>query len=124
MFGELIPEHCRTLQITALRYMETIFIICLDLQAVNFQLPRFFFKIFIYLFILAVSWSMQDLFLKFYLFIYFWLRWDVAARSLSLVAASGGYSSLGSTGFSLRWLLLLRSMGSRRVGFSICGTWA
>ena len=124
MFGELIPEHCRTLQITALRYMETIFIICLDLQAVNFQLPRFFLKIFIYLFILAVSWSMQDLFLKFYLFIYFWLRWDVAARSLSLVAASGGYSSLGSTGFSLRWLLLLRSMGSRRVGFSICGTWA
>ena len=35
------------------------------------------------------------------LFIYFWLRWVfVAARGLSLVAASGGYSSLLCTGFS------------------------
>ena len=58
-------------------------------------------------------------------FIYFWLRWVfVAARGLSLVAASGGYSSLRCAGFSLLWLLLLRSMGSRCVGFSSCGTWA
>ena len=35
-----------------------------------------------------------------------------------------GYSSLWCTGFSLQWLLLLRSKGSRRVGFSSCGTWA
>ena len=35
--------------------------------------------------------------------------------------ASGGYSSLRCVGFSLRWLLLLRSMGSRHVGFSSCG---
>ena len=41
-----------------------------------------------------------------------------AARGLSLVAASGGYSSLGCTGFSLRWLLLLQS-----AGFSSCSTW-
>ena len=41
---------------------------------------------------------------------------------LSLVAASGGYSSLGCAGFSLRWLLLLRSSGSRHVGFSSCGS--
>ena len=41
----------------------------------------------------------------------------------------GGYSSLWCVGFSLwcagfslRWLLLLQSMGSRRVGFSSCGT--
>ena len=27
-------------------------------------------------------------------------------------------------GFSLTWLLLLRSMGSRHVGFSSCGSWA
>ena len=54
---------------------------------------------------------------------YFWLHWVfVAARGLSLVAASGGYSSLRCAGFSLRWLLLLRSTGSRRPGFSICGT--
>ena len=54
---------------------------------------------------------------KFTLFIYFWLHWVfVAARRLSLVAVSGGYSSLRCTGFSLRWLLLLRSTGSRRAG--------
>ena len=35
-----------------------------------------------------------------------------------------GYSSLWCTGFSLRWLLLLRSTGSRRIGFSSCSTWA
>ena len=45
----------------------------------------------------------------------------VAARGLSLFAASGGYSSLQCMGFSLRWLLLLPSMGSRRAGFSSCG---
>ena len=65
------------------------------------------------------------LFLKFILFIYFWLRWVFAAeRGLSLVAVSGGYSSLWCVGFSLWWLLLLRSSGSRRVGFSSYGAWA
>ena len=58
-----------------------------------------------------------------YLFIYFWLHWVfVAASGLSLVAVSGGYSSLWCAGFSLRWLLLLQSMGSRCVGFSSCGS--
>ena len=57
-----------------------------------------------------------------YLFIYFWLHWIfVAARGLSLVAASGGYSSLWYVSFSLRWLLLLWSTGSRHMGFSSCG---
>ena len=45
-------------------------------------------------------------------------------HGLSLVAVSGGYSSLWCVGFSLRWLLLLQSTGSRRVGFSSCGAWA
>ena len=45
-------------------------------------------------------------------------------QAFSLVAASGGYSSLRCAGFSLRWLLLLRSMGSRHVGFSSCGSQA
>ena len=64
-------------------------------------------------------------FLRFYLFIYFWLRWVfTAACGLSLVAASRGCSLLWCTGFSLRWLLLLWSTGSRRTGFSSCGTWA
>ena len=58
----------------------------------------------------------------FYLFIYFGLCWVfVAVRGLSLVAAGGGYYSLRCAGFSLRWLLLLRSTGSRRAGFSSCG---
>ena len=61
----------------------------------------------------------------FYLVIYFWLRWVfVAARGLSLVAASGGYSFLWCAGFSLWWLLLLQNMRSRCTGFSSCGTWA
>ena len=52
----------------------------------------------------------------FLIYFYFWLRWVfVAARGLSLVAVSGGYSLLQCAGFSL-WLLLLRSTGSRRVG--------
>ena len=61
---------------------------------------------------------------------FFWLRWVfVAARRLSLVAVSGGYSLWWCTGFSLLWLLLLRSTGSRPMGFSSCGsralgTWA
>ena len=46
---------------------------------------------------------------------------SVAARGLSLVAASRGYSLLRCTGSSLWWLLLLRSTGSRCVGFSSCG---
>ena len=57
-----------------------------------------------------------------FIIIFFWLRWVfVAVRRFSLVAASGGYSSLWCTCFSLQWLLLLRSTGSRRTGFSSCG---
>ena len=50
-----------------------------------------------------------------YLFIYLSIGCvgsSVAVRGLSLVAE----------GFSLQWLLLLRSIGSRRAGFSSCGT--
>ena len=75
--------------------------------------------------------NMYELFLKLFiyiLFIYlfiFWLRWVfVAVRGLSPVAASGGYSSLRCTGFSLQWLLLLWSTGPvivvRRL--SSCGS--
>ena len=52
-----------------------------------------------------------------YLFIYFWLCWVfVSVRGLSLVAASGGYSSSWCAGLSLSRPLLLRSTGSRRAG--------
>ena len=57
-------------------------------------------------------------------FIYlFWLHWVfVAVCRLSLVVASGGYSSLQCAGFSSRWFLLLWSTGSRHAGVSSCGT--
>ena len=54
------------------------------------------------------------------LFIYvFWLCWVfIAARRLSLVVASGGYSMLRCVGFSLRWLLCCRAraLGARASG--------
>ena len=40
----------------------------------------------------------------------------VAMHGVSLVVASGGYSSLRCMGCSLQWLLLLWSMGSRTQG--------
>ena len=74
---------------------------------------------------LVLGRDFQRDFLFFYKFTYFWLRWVfVAACRLSLVAASGGYSSLWCAGFSLRWRLFLWSTGSRCAGFSSCGTQA
>ena len=46
------------------------------------------------------------------------------AWAFSSCGASRGYSSLWCVGFSLRWLLLLQSTGSKHAGFSSCGTWA
>ena len=65
---------------------------------------------------------------KIYIFILFsfgcagWVF--IAVRRISLVAESGVTLELGCTGFSLQWLLLLQSMGSRHLGFSNCSTWA
>ena len=62
-------------------------------------------------------------FLILFSYLFFWLRWVfIAVRRLSPVAASRGYYSLRCVGFSLRWLLLLWSMGSRCTGFGCCGT--
>ena len=64
------------------------------------------------------GWDGPAIFLKIYLFsIYFRLHWV-------FVAARGGYSSLWCVGFSLQWLLLLQSMGSRCASFNSCGMWA
>ena len=83
---------------------------------INYMLPLNSHFVFFSLFIFLI-----DL----YLFIYFCLCWVfVAAHGFSLLVASGGYSSLRCAGFSLQWLLLLRSTGSKHVGFSSCGTWA
>ena len=88
--------------------------------------------------------STLEFFVFYFILFYFWLCWVfVAARRLSLVVASGGYSSLRCMGFSLQWLLLLRSTGSRHVSsvvvarelsscssralgrrLSSCGAWA
>ena len=74
------------------------------------------------LWVLPWLWTLAWFFKKIYLFIFFWLCCVfVAVHGLSLVAASRSYSSLRCTGFSLWWLLLLRSMGSRHAGFSSCG---
>ena len=74
--------------------------------------------LFIYLFIHLFI----HLFLAFYKLINIWMHWVfVATCRLSLVAVSGGYSSLQCAGFSLWWLLFLWSMGSRQAGFSSCG---
>ena len=59
----------------------------------------------------------------FFCFFVFWLLWVfIAVRRLSLIAASRGYSMLRRAGFSLWWLLLLWSTGSRCAGFSSCGS--
>ena len=42
----------------------------------------------------------------------------ITGHRLSLDVATRGYSSLWCVGFSLQWLLLLQSMGSRHTGFS------
>ena len=84
-----------------------------------------YFLLVLIVLVLAFPLGLQSIFfLKEHLFIYlFWLHWVfVAAHGLSLVATSGGYSPLLCAGFSLWWLLLLRSMGSRRAAFSSCGT--
>ena len=49
--------------------------------------------------------------------IYFWLHWvSIAALRLSRVVVSKGFCSLWCSGFSLEWLLLLQSTGSRHSG--------
>ena len=66
---------------------------------------------------LCVLYLKHLFFFNFYVFIYFWLCWVfVSVRGLSLVAASGGYSSSRCAGLSLSRPLLLRGTGSRRAG--------
>ena len=55
-------------------------------------------------------------FFKFIYFIFGCVGSLLLRVGFSLVAVSRGYSSLLCAGFSLRWLLLLWSTGSRRAG--------
>ena len=61
---------------------------------------------------------------EFFFFFFGCVGSSLLREGFSLVAASGGYSSVWRTGFSLRWVLLLRSTGSRYSGFSSCGAQA
>ena len=95
-------------------YRRVIFVVDVLLHIYNFKL---YFNILVDLKAILLLCFLINL------FIYFWLHWVfVAACGISLVAASGGYSLLQCTGISLLWLLLLRSTGSRGVGFSSCGS--
>ena len=69
--------------------------------------------------------NQEIFFLIYFIFIYFLavLHLHCCARAFS-ICSERGYCSLQCTGFSLRWLLFLRSTGSRCMGFSSCGTWA
>ena len=53
------------------------------------------------------------------------LQWVfITTVGLSLVVTSSGYSPFRCPNFSLHWLLLLQSTGSRHTGFSSCSMWA
>ena len=57
---------------------------------------------------------------------FLWLCWVFIAVwvfSINSCGEQGGYSLLQCTGFSLRWLLLLQSTGSRHLGFISCWVW-
>ena len=71
-------------------------------------------------------WAQGALVIFFFFFaLFFWLHWVfVAMHGLSLVAASGSYSSLWCSGFSLQGLLLVQNRGSMCIGFSGCSTQA
>ena len=102
-------KSCNSLNQALAMGTEVIFNLCSYKAAVCILLHRCFLQFF----------KKINLFI----YIYFLLRWVfVAARRLSLVVASRGYSSLWCAGFSLWWLFLLQSMGSRHAGLSSCGS--
>ena len=55
---------------------------------------------------------------------YHFICFSFVCAGSSLLVASGGYSALWCTGFSLQWLILLWNTGSRHAGFGSCGAWA
>ena len=63
---------------------------------------------------------MEETLFLFYLFNFGCAGSFVAVGGLSLIVASRGYSSLLCEVFSLQWLFLFQSTGSRCTGFSSC----
>ena len=79
---------------------------------VNIQLSQYNF-----FFGLMCKYSLGQLIVIIYLFIYLWLCWVfVSVRGLSLVVASGGHSSSRYADLSLSRPFLFRSTGPRRSG--------
>ena len=115
------PTHTLISLVFKIISMRTVITILSRIESQRYSGTCFFCALFFSFFLIYL-----------FLCIYFWLYWVfVAARGLSLVAASRGYSLLRCSGFSLWWLLLLQSMGSRHAGFSVvarglssCGSWA
>ena len=102
-----IPSPLELLSIE-LHWPHTALFISIFYSTYSF-LPRL--QIFMHMFYLLYF------FLKLFIFIYLWLCWVfVSVRGLSLVAASGGHSSLRCAGLSLSPPLLLQSTGSGRAG--------
>ena len=65
------------------------------------------------------------LFFNLYIFFIFGCVGSSLLRAGFLWLQRAGATFLwGCVGFSLQWLLLLQSTGSRRTGFSNCGAWA
>ena len=62
------------------------------------------------------SYFLINLFILLFYFIFF--------GCIGLHCCAWAFLWLWRAGFSLLWFLLLRSMGSRHVGFRSCGTWA
>ena len=58
----------------------------------------------------------------FFYFNFFFSFGCVGSCCCAQTFSSWSYSSLRCAGFSLQWLLFLRSTGSRRAGFSSCGS--
>ena len=87
--------------------------------------PLFFFFFLVFVCLIFLRWNLWSIYLFIFkrnLFFYFCLCCVfVAVCGLPPAAVSRGHSSLWCAAFSLRWLLLLQSTSSRRVGFSSCG---
>ena len=126
--GLWVPEICGQLHALQNPFSFTISFALHCKASIIIPIPltrRLRFGAFFFLFFVLNSCCFFPINLFIYLFFYFWPYWVfVAACGLPLVEESGGYSSLRCAGFSLRWLLLLRSTGSRHTGSSSCGTWA
>ena len=92
----------------------------------------FTFTLYVSLYLKCISFFKKFIYLFIYLFIYFWLHWVfIAARGLSLVAASGATlrcsawaSHCGGFSCCRAWALGSWTSVAVACGLSSCGSWA